>query len=37
MEYNRHFSLYAAYEFLSQHGLEKESADIRNSSDKFMS
>jgi RecB family endonuclease NucS len=37
MEYNRNFSLYDAYEFLSQNGLVQESAEIKNSSDKFKS
>jgi hypothetical protein len=37
MEYNRNFSLYDAYDFLSQNGLVQESAEIKNSSDKFKS
>jgi hypothetical protein len=37
MEYNRNFSLYDAYDFLSQNGLLQESAEIKNSSDKFKS
>ena len=37
MEYNRNFSLYDAYDFLSQNGLAQESAEIKNSSDKFKS
>jgi len=37
MEYNRNFSLYDAYEFLSQNGLIQESEEIKNSPDKFKS
>jgi len=37
MEYNRNFSLYDAYDFLSQNGLVQESAEIKNSPDKFKS
>jgi endonuclease len=37
MEYNRNFSLDDAYDFLSQNGLVQESAEIKNSSDKFKS
>ncbi|OGW32308.1 MAG: hypothetical protein A2X59_00655 [Nitrospirae bacterium GWC2_42_7] len=37
MEYKRNFSLYDAYEFLSQNGLIQESAEIKNSTDKFKS
>lgn len=37
MEYNRNFSLYDAYEFLSQNGLAQESAEIKTSTDKFKS
>jgi len=37
MEYNRNFSLYDAYDFLSQNGLVQESDEIKNSADKFKS
>ncbi|MDD5063209.1 MAG: endonuclease NucS [Phycisphaerae bacterium] len=37
MEYNRNFSFYDAYDFLSQNGLSQESDEIKNSSDKFKS
>jgi hypothetical protein len=37
MEYKRNFSLYDAYDFLSQNGLVQESDEIKNSSDKFKS
>jgi len=37
MEYNKNFSLYDAYDFLSQNELIQESAEIKNSSDKFKS
>lgn len=37
MEYKRNFSLYDAYDFLSQNGLDQESSEIKNSSDKFKS
>jgi RecB family endonuclease NucS len=37
MEYNKNFSLYDAYDFLSQNGLVQESTEIKNSSDKFKS
>lgn len=37
MEYKRNFSLYDAYDFLSQNGLVQESDEIRNSADKFKS
>ena len=37
MEYSRNFSLYDAYDFLSQNGLVQESDEIKNSSDKFKS
>jgi hypothetical protein len=35
MEYQRNFTLYDAYRFLSQNGLEQESAEIKNSSDQY--
>lgn len=37
MDYNRNFSLYDAYNFLSQNGLVQESIEIKNSSEKFKS
>jgi len=37
MEYKRNFSLYDAYDFLSQNGLVQESDEIKTSSDKFKS
>ena len=37
MEYNNNFSLYDAYDYLSQNGLNQESSEIKNSSDKFKS
>jgi hypothetical protein len=37
MEYKRNFSLYDAYDFLSQNGLVQESDEIRNSADKYKS
>ncbi len=37
MEYKRNFSLYESYDFLSQNGLDQESSEIKNSSDKFKS
>lgn len=37
MEYKRNFSLYDAYDFPSQNGLDQESSEIKNSSDKFKS
>jgi myo-inositol-hexaphosphate 3-phosphohydrolase len=37
MENSKHFSLYAAYDFLKANGLEHESDEIKNSSDKFKS
>jgi hypothetical protein len=36
-EYNRNFSLYDAYDFLSQNGLVQESEEIKSSTDKFKS
>ncbi len=35
MDFKKHFSLYEAYDFLTQNGLEKESTEIKESSDKF--
>jgi len=37
MEYSRNFPFNDAYDFLSQNGLAQESAEIKNSSDKFKS
>lgn len=37
MEYNRNFSLFAAYDFLTVNGLGLECDDIKNSSDQFKS
>lgn len=37
MEFNRSFSLPVAYEYLHQHGLQKESDEIKKSPDKFKS
>ena len=37
MEYNKNFSIYDAYNFLSQNCLAQESEEIKNSSDKFKS
>ncbi len=37
IQYNRNFSLFTAYQFLEDHGLEKETDDIKNSPDKFKS
>jgi hypothetical protein len=37
MEYSRNFPFNDAYNFLSQNGLAQESAEIKNSSDKFKS
>ncbi|MFN3561017.1 MAG: endonuclease NucS domain-containing protein [Chloroherpetonaceae bacterium] len=37
MEYNKNFSLYEAYDFLHSKGLGRESDEIKNSSDKFLS
>ena len=37
MEYNKNFSLFAAYGFLKSQGLGNESEEIKNSSDKFKS
>ncbi len=37
MEYNRNFSLYDAYDFLTENDLNQESTEIKNSADKFKS
>jgi len=37
IQYNRNFSLFTAYQFLEDHGLEKQAVDIKNSPDKFKS
>lgn len=37
MEYNKNFSLFDAYDFLKESGLEYECEEIKNSSDKFKS
>jgi hypothetical protein len=37
MEYKKNFSLFDAYDFLSVNGLEQESEEIKNSTDKFKS
>lgn len=37
IQYKKSFSLFTAYQFLKDHGLEKESDDIKNSPDKFKS
>ena len=37
MEYNKNFSLYEAYEFLTTNGLEQESNEIKISTDKYKS
>ena len=35
--YNKNFSLFDAYDFLAAHGLQSESDEIKNSTDKFKS
>jgi len=37
MQYNRNFSLFAAYQFLEDNGLKEEAEDIKSSPDKFKS
>lgn len=37
MDYKKNFSLFEAYDFLDQNGLEKEASEINISSDKFKS
>ena len=36
-EFKRSFSLFQSYDFLKENGLEKESDEIKNSSDHFQS
>lgn len=36
-DYNKNFSLFGAYKFLMDHGLQAESDEIKNSTDKFKS